>query len=460
MVADAFTGLAALLAIAAMLTFPRPKGVTRSVLRGLLDSLLVGSALFFVSWTMVLSPAYRALSGGSQFFNLSYPASDIVVASLVIILATRPGHLYRVSFGLVSAGLVTIAVADSSFSYLMAVHRYGIGSVTDTGWVLGYFLIALGALWAWQHPVQEDGEVVRPTVWTLMGPNLPLLGVAVTAGWQVDMHHSLDRTSQITFVFVVLVMAARQFLVLFDHLNLSDHLESQVERRTAELQYQAFHDGLTGLPNRALFNRDLEDAFTRRQGGVGLAVLLIDVDHFKRVNDLHGHAVGDEMLRLTAARLQSVLDPSDRVGRVGGDEFAILLEGAECSYAMDRLAQRVSAVLSRPFAVGPNRLEIRAAIGGAIGCADETSSETLLLNAGLALSAAKTKGGDRYEAYSFSMHSTNSREHSDRSGHAKCPRERGVRRLLPAGRRLGDARHPRHGGARAVAASFTRHAQS
>ncbi len=405
MVGDVCTALAAPLAIAALLTFPRPKGITRSVLRGLLDSLLIGSALFFVSWTLVLNAVYHA--GSTDLFNLAYPASDIVVASLVLILATRPGHLYRVRFGLVSAGLVAFAVADSSYSYLTALHRYGIGSVTDTGWVLGYSLIALGGLWALQHPVQQDGDVVRPTVWTLVGPNLPLVAVAVVAAWQVYVHHALDRVSQLSFGVVVLVMAARQFLVLFDHLALSDHLESQVEERTGELQYQAFHDGLTGLANRARFNQHLETAIERGHGNcAGLAVLLIDLDNFKRVNDVFGHSVGDELLRLTATRLQSVLSDSHSVARVGGDEFAVLIEDDEPSYAMDRLAQRVAGVLSAPFAIGPNRLEVQAAVGAASGCAEQTTVEPLLLNAGLALSAAKAKGGNRYETYSFSMHST------------------------------------------------------
>ena len=327
---DISTALAVPLAVAALLTFPRTTGNKSSRVRGLLDSVLIGAAVFFISWTLVLSPAYEHVSGGvvAEIFNLAYPSADIVIASLVIILVTRAGSRYRVSLGLVSAGLLSFAVADSSFSYLMTVNRYGFGSVTDTGWVLGYFLIALGSLWACNHPLLPGGGSGRPTVWTLMGPNLPLVGVAFAAGWHVYTHHSLDRVSQITFVAVILTMAARQFLVLLDHLALSRELEVKVEQRTADLHHQAFHDGLTGLANRAMFNEYLDDAIKGRAGSCsGLAVLLIDLNNFKRVNDLQGHPMGDELLRLVAKRLQGSLRGVDAIARVGGDEFAVLLQG-------------------------------------------------------------------------------------------------------------------------------------
>ena len=414
------------LAVAGVLTFPGALGTVASRLRGALDSLLIATGMFFISWTLVLSPVYRHAAGAVavRIFSLGFPASDLVVASLVIILATRASSHNRASLGLVSAGLLWLAGADSSFSYLTALHRYGIGSVTDIGWVLGYFLIALGALWAYDHPLVPTAMSARPTLRTLVGPNLPLLGVIVVAAWQVYSHHSLDRMSQISFVALLLTLAARQFLVLVDHFALSGQLEIKVEERTLELQHQAYHDSLTGLANRALFNRYLDDAIDKRGGTcTGLVVFLIDLHNFKHVNDLHGHQVGDELLRLVARRLESVLLDADSVARVGGDEFGVLLQDHGTELESEQVARRVIAALQQPFAIGSTSLVVAAAMGLVAGgpgggaglpssCLawpsepNETSGDDLMRDAGLALSVAKAKGGSCCEVFSPLMHSS------------------------------------------------------
>ncbi len=131
--------------------------------------------MFFISWTLVLSPVYQHTSRAVavEIFSLGFPLSDMVVASLAIILATRASGHRRVSLGLVSIGLVWVAGADSSFSYLTALDRYGIGNTTDLGWVLGYFLVALGALWAYDHPISATARAVRPTLRAWSAPIFP-----------------------------------------------------------------------------------------------------------------------------------------------------------------------------------------------------------------------------------------------------------------------------------------------
>jgi diguanylate cyclase (GGDEF)-like protein len=288
---------------------------------------------------------------------------------------------------------------------LTALHRYGIGNTTDIGWVLGYFLIALGALWAYDHPMGEAAKTGRPTLRALVGPNLPLLGVIVVAAWQVSGHHSMDRLSQISFIAVILTMSARQLLVLVDYFTLSHQLEVKVEERTLELKHQAYHDGLTGLANRALFNRYLGDAIEERGGTcTGLVVFLIDLHNFKHVNDLHGHQVGDELLRLVARRLESVLGGAGSVARVGGDEFGVLLLGQRAQNK--HVARLVGAALGQPFAIGQTSLAIATAMGVVAGGLEQTCGDDLLRDAGLALSIAKTKGGECCEVFSPLMQSS------------------------------------------------------
>lgn len=163
-------------------------------------------------------------------------------------------------------------MADSAFAYLTTSDRYSTGSWTDTGWVLGYFLVALGALWACQHPAETGDTTARATAWTIVGPQLPLAGAIGAAAWRAASHGSLDRVSQVTIMIVVVVVASRQLAVLFDNLALTRQLQAKVARRTAQLHHEEFHDGLTGLANRSLFIRRGTSAepvvvTTHRDGG-------------------------------------------------------------------------------------------------------------------------------------------------------------------------------------------------
>ena len=247
----------------------------------------------------------------------------------------------------------------------------------------------------------------RPNLRALVGANIPLLGVMVVAVWQVGVHHVLDRMSQISFMAVIMAMSARQFLVLLEHFNLSHQLEIKVEERTLALQHQAYHDGLTGLANRALFNRYLDEAIEGGGGTcTGLVVLLIDLNNFKHVNDLHGHHVGDDLLRLVARRLESVLREADAVARVGGDEFGVLLQDHGTQLDSDHVARLVCATLEQPFAIGSASLAVAAAMGLVTGGPTEACGDDLLRDAGLAMSVAKAKGGGRCEVFSPLMHSS------------------------------------------------------
>jgi diguanylate cyclase (GGDEF)-like protein len=405
---DICAAIAVPLAIAGVLSFPGALGTVTSRLRGALDALMISTGMFFITWVLVLGPVHRHTSGGLavQVFSLGFPVSDMVVASLVIILATQTPRHDRTSLGLVSAGLLCVAEADSAFSYLTALHRYGIGNTTDIGWVLGYFLVALGALWAYDHPTASPANSERPTLQFLVGTHIPLLGVLAVAVWQVSVHHALDRVSQLSFMAVILTMSARQLIVLVDHFNLSRQLEAKVEERTLALQHQAYHDGLTGLANRALFNRYLDDAVAEHAGtGTGLVVLLIDLHNFKHVNDLYGHQMGDELLVLVARRLRSVLRDSDYVARVGGDEFGVLLHGPGLLDS-EHVAGLVSATFNQPFAIGPTSLAVEAAMGLVAGGPEETCGDDLLRDANLALTVAKTKTGGGFETFSPLMHSS------------------------------------------------------
>jgi diguanylate cyclase (GGDEF)-like protein/PAS domain S-box-containing protein len=179
------------------------------------------------------------------------------------------------------------------------------------------------------------------------------------------------------------------------------------ERRRfeADLAYQATHDSLTGLPNRALLLDHLELALARaeRDNRV-VALLFLDLDRFKSVNDTLGHNVGDELLAQAARLLTSVVRPSDTVARLGGDEFVILCDDVEDQDYAEAVARRVAAAIeSRPFLVGDTELVITASIGIALSSGGQAHPEALLRDADAAMYRAKDMGRARLEIYDETM---------------------------------------------------------
>jgi diguanylate cyclase (GGDEF)-like protein len=178
-----------------------------------------------------------------------------------------------------------------------------------------------------------------------------------------------------------------------------------VEERTDELHYQAFHDALTGLPNRALINDRVQHMLAQAKREPRLvAALFLDLDNFKDINDTLGHKAGDELLAGVATRLSGLLRKGDTVGRLGGDEFIVLTEGTATSSGAEALADRILQALALPFEVSgaPVAVTATASIGIAIGTQDISPGE-LLRNADIALYHAKATGKYRFAIYSDRM---------------------------------------------------------
>jgi len=178
-------------------------------------------------------------------------------------------------------------------------------------------------------------------------------------------------------------------------------------RKLAEsrIAYQAHHDALTGLPNRALFYDRLtqELARSRRHDGRRLAVLFLDLDQFKVVNDTLGHAAGDRLLIEIAGRLQRTVRESDTVARVGGDEFTFLLPGIDRAEDAARAAQKILDAISRPIEIGGRQLYITTSIGISLYPADGEEPEALLSSADIAMYRAKDLGRNGFQLSSPAM---------------------------------------------------------
>jgi diguanylate cyclase (GGDEF)-like protein len=179
-----------------------------------------------------------------------------------------------------------------------------------------------------------------------------------------------------------------------------------------ELRRQAFHDALTGLANRNLLMDRLEHAVARRPGpSAGLnAVLFLDLDDFKAVNDNIGHAGGDRLLVAVAERLLTGLRPSDTAARVGGDEFAILLEDLRVGDEANQVARRLIDELAAPFLIGEASITIGISVGIAFGARGESSADDLMRNADFAMYRAKQAGKGRFEVFRTDLHEAATRE--------------------------------------------------
>jgi diguanylate cyclase (GGDEF)-like protein/PAS domain S-box-containing protein len=178
------------------------------------------------------------------------------------------------------------------------------------------------------------------------------------------------------------------------------------ERRKAEhqIEHLAYHDPLTGLPNRHLFVDRLDHALTRAQRTAeALAVLFVDLDHFKSINDSLGHTAGDVLLRTVAQRLRSCLRTEDTVARIGGDEFTVLVCGHQDPKELLRLAQKIHATIKVPVDVASRELTVSASIGVGLFPQDGETAEQLLRNADLAMYRAKELGRDRTQFYTAAM---------------------------------------------------------
>ncbi|HZO37107.1 MAG TPA: EAL domain-containing protein [Solirubrobacteraceae bacterium] len=170
--------------------------------------------------------------------------------------------------------------------------------------------------------------------------------------------------------------------------------------KTGELQHQALHDGLTGLPNRVLVLDRIEQLLARnRRSETTGAVLFVDLDEFKNVNDSLGHGAGDRLLIAISERLKSTLRDADTIGRMGGDEFVVLIDGASLNVAPELVAERLLAVMRQPFDLDETSMPliVNTSIGIAMG--DRPTAGELLRDADVALYQAKAKGKNRYEVF-------------------------------------------------------------
>jgi diguanylate cyclase (GGDEF)-like protein/PAS domain S-box-containing protein len=179
---------------------------------------------------------------------------------------------------------------------------------------------------------------------------------------------------------------------------------TQIRDAEKQLEFNATHDTLTGLPNRVLLDDRLQQALAvARRADTGLAVLFVDLDHFKDINDSLGHAQGDALLVQVTERLVAAMREGDTIGRIGGDEFAMVLAGIDDGAQAESSARRLLAVMAPPYKLGNASLPVTASIGIAMFPTDGTDATSLIQRADLAMYGAKDQGRNRAQFFSESF---------------------------------------------------------
>ncbi|GIE99273.1 GGDEF domain-containing protein [Paractinoplanes rishiriensis] len=377
-------GAALLLPVGVHLHAPAVPGAER--LRGFLDVATVSGAVFALTWLYVLAPAHvNASQVMTTEFAALLTAPEVLAAALALVtmsreVSARAGQAPRV---LAAASTVLAATA------LMALRNAGDGSDWWTGgvgagYVLGAGLVLVSSRleMAGGSAPAADTRLLRALGWSFL-PYVPvLLAVVATALEQAntgELSPVLVWVLLITFSLVLL----RQFLTL----SIVGGLAQTLQQKQAELAHQAHHDPLTGLPNRAAFHVRGIEMLDRHTDG---AVLLLDLDGFKPVNDRFGHAAGDEVLVAVARRLTGAVRPGDLAARLGGDEFALVLAGSADEVAAQEVAGRVLGALAEPFTLLGG---VTVSVGGSIGLATGPGTlDDLLRRADTAMYSAKAAG--------------------------------------------------------------------
>lgn len=348
--------------------------------RLMLDGVIVGTSLFIVSWVFVLDAQLREHSA-SRPATVVHVFNDVVLLTIAILMLSRRRPADLTSRTLLSVGTATICISDLTTVFQAGVGSYHASELADLGRVAGLGMIALAALSSVKESpltTPRDEVLSRPLLW------LPYLPVLLAAG--LGLGHAVGlmahRPLLVALGILVAAVLARQFVVLVAN-----------QRLLAEVAREAFRDSLTGLPNRPHFLHRLDEAVARRGPNTEpIAVLCLDLDNFKSVNDALGHPAGDQLLVWVAGRLATAVGEKGIVARLGGDEFAVLVEGSV--EETQETANRVLAAFETEIVIDNVPVAARPSIGYTVATAgSDCSVEQLLRHADLAMYAAKREGG-------------------------------------------------------------------
>ncbi|MFP5317737.1 MAG: putative bifunctional diguanylate cyclase/phosphodiesterase [Acidimicrobiia bacterium] len=336
-----------------------------------LDSIIAALGAAAIQAALVMAPitAHNEGDYGDIITNFAYPMGALVLTALLVVVFAVEGWRPDRQWWTLGAGLVFFAVADSVYSVKALDGTYVTGTVLDSLWMIGTLLMAAAA---WQAPRRrpESPRRTQPVV---------VPGAFLVSSLAIIVYATFEPVSPIAVIIATGTLLVAIIRMGFAFRQLQSLAESRREART---------DELTGLPNRRHFYELLRASLASADRH-DVAVLMIDLDRFKEINDSLGHHVGDEVLRQLGPRLAKVVDGSGTVARLGGDEFGLLVSPLQDPAQAQHVAERVRDDLRRSFTLDTISLHVDASIGIAIAPDHGNAADTLLQRADIAMYQAK-----------------------------------------------------------------------
>ena len=364
---------------------------------GLIDSAIVTLGVGLLSWVLVADPI---LDDGStpwleRAIAAAYPAGDILLLALVVRLVAAPGTR-STAFRLLVAATVPLIAADTVFAMQTGTSY---ASVLDGLWLASYVLWGAAALHPTMARLSTPGGV-RTAPFTAR--RLTALGAAVLIAPVLliaDLTHGL----QVDTWTIVLGASLLSMLVVARMAYNIEEIRATARQRDqlrSDLFHEASHDSLTGMANSPYMRQQIGAALRRgRRDGTSVGLLVVDLDDFDAINDRFGHGVGDLVLRSVAQRLRGLVRDVDVVGRLGGDQFVVLIDSVASDHDAMILAALMLPTINQPVEASGQMIPISASIGATTSMDGGTAADQLLHEANVAIRRAKASGRGRIEVF-------------------------------------------------------------
>ncbi len=398
------------------------------MLRLMFDILIVMTVAATFSWYFLIEPMLRTTSRlqFGDIVNLLYPLGDLGLLFCLLSLSfLLKGQVPPRFLLLLGVGIFVQIAADTFYWYAVYVNEYDTGSWMDPLWPLALWLFTAGVSFVGKEGFQFNGAGNKPSEALDYGRIILTYGSLVILFIMLVLQTDRLNVFTIGACITVLLMVIRQIVTLMENDRLiksirswNEKLELTVNVRTNELQdkntelqqalgnleYLANHDALTSLPNRRLFADRLNQAITlAKREQYQLAVLFIDLDRFKAVNDYMGHSYGDALLLQAADRFRSSLRGVDTVARQGGDEFVVLLQSLNKQSNVISVVEKLKKEFNKPFLLASHEVYTTLSIGSAIFPDHGKTAEEIMRSADLAMYRVKQSGRNGHLFYNPDM---------------------------------------------------------
>ena len=355
----------------------------------ILDGLVAGLVAAAFSASIVFDAVASSARGTAPAIltTLAYPLGDLILLGLVAGALSMTGWRLSSSWGWIAGALVVFLIADGLYLHGISSGTWSSGSLVGVGWPLAAFIMGVAA---WFGPSDRSTEASSSASTAAVPVAFGVLAVGLLV---FDHFQTLNALAVALGATAMLAVLARVLVATRAH-----------DRLLMRARADAVTDPLTALPNRTLALDRLTQALARRRReGTCVAVLALDLDRFKVVNDSLGHQAGDDVLIALAPRLTAALRPTDTVARIGGDEFIVICPNVDGAAGATDIAERLSEAVERPLVLSSSEHFLSVSIGIAITASHNDTADSVLRDADAALYRAKDRGRGRYEHFDAGM---------------------------------------------------------